>query len=355
MARKWLPEGVTDFKDRHGKIRYRFRRRGYKTIYFHSQPGTEEFREEYAAALASAPIEAGSGSGPAPFSYDALIASFYRTPKWIAMRPSSQKTYRGIVERFRAANGDKDVRRISTAAIDRKLGTMADTPAAANNLRKVLARLHRHAIKLGWRTDNPVAASDAFAQAGDGHHTWTESEIAQFEAQWPLGTRERLAMALLLYTALRRSDMVRLGRQHREGEWFVIRQQKTAAPIRLPIAPQLAEAIEAVEGSHLTYLVTQFGQPFTGDGFGNWFRRKCAKAGIPHCTPHGLRKAMSRRLAEAGATNQEGRAMTGHKSDRLFSHYASRANQGALAGAGMAKVVANLSENPVANLGKTKP
>jgi hypothetical protein len=81
------------------------------------------------------------------------------------------------------------VRRVTTANIERKLSSMRDTPAAANNLRK-LARLHRHAIKLGWRQDNPVDATDAF-RTGKGFHAWTESEIDAFDAKWPFGTRER--------------------------------------------------------------------------------------------------------------------------------------------------------------------
>ncbi|MEJ6008641.1 tyrosine-type recombinase/integrase [Novosphingobium aquae] len=288
-----------------------------------------------------------------PFTYDALVASFYRTPRWQAMSPSSQKTYRGIIERFRASNGTKDVRGIKTAAIESKLAAMASTPAAANNLRKVLARLHRHAIKLGWRTDNPVTATDGF-RTGDGHHAWTEDEIALYEARWPLGTRERLAMALLLYTALRRSDMIRLSRQHRvvvNGQpVFLIGQVKKAStsggkPISIPVIPQLLEAIDAVETTGIgTYLVTERGTPYkTGDSFGNWFRRKSRKAGLTNCSPHGLRKAMARRLVESGATQDEGRALT-DQSREIFAHYSKSADQARLSNTAAGKLVANLSE-----------
>jgi integrase len=337
--RRWLPENVTAYKDRHGKIRYRYRKRGQPSYSFRHEPGTPEFMEEYKAAK-----DATAEPGPrfAPFTYDALCASYYRTPKWLAMKPSSQNTYRGIIERFRKANGSKDVRRVTTAAIDAKLAKMAETPAAANNLRKTLAKLHRHAIKLDWRKDNPVAATDGY-KAGKGWHCWTEAEIAQFEARWPLGTRERLAMALLLYTALRKSDMVTVGRQHRKGGEFDLRHEKNDSDTTIPIAPQLAAALDAMPGTSMTYLVTEFGKPFTGNGFGNWFRDRCDKAGLPHCSAHGLRKAMSRRLAESGATPLEGRAITGHKTDKQFAYYAEQASKKKLAGAGMGKVVANLS------------
>ena len=334
MMHKWLPDNVTAYRDRHGRSRYRFRKKGLPTYHFRNEPGTPGFLEEYANAKAA---QAEKPPRHAPFTYDALISSFYRTPKWLGMKPSSQKTYRGIIERFRAKNGEKDVRLVTAAAIDRKLGDMADTPAAANNLRKTLSRLHRHAIKLGWRTDNPVDATDPYKQ-GKGWHCWTDAELAQFDARWPLGTRERLAKELLLETALRRSDVLTVGRQHRKGDKLHLHHSKNDSDTVIPVSPSLAAALDAVESGHMTYLVTQFGKPFTGNGFGNWFRRACQDAGLPHCSPHGLRKAMSRRLAESGATSLQGRAVTGHKTDKEFAYYAEQASKEAMAGDAMANL-----------------
>src|SRR5690606_19324838 len=128
----------------------------------------------------------------------------------------------------------------------------------------------RHAIKLGWRTDNPVVATDGYRQ-GKGWHCWTEAEIALYRARWPLGTRERIAMEMLLGTALRRSDMVTVGRQHRKGDEFHLRHEKNDSDTIIPIMPELAVALDAMPATTLTYLVTEFGKPFTGNGFGNWF------------------------------------------------------------------------------------
>lgn len=341
MPRRWLPDNVTQYRDRHGKTRYRYRKKGFKTHHFKAAPGTEEFREELHHAR-EAKLSAG---GSLPYTYDALIESFYRTAKWQEMKPSSQKTYGSIIERFRAKNGSKDVRRVQTPTIDALLSGMADRPAAANNLRKVLKRLHRHAIRLSWRTDNPVDATDPYKK-GKGWHCWTEAEIAQYEARWALGTRERLAFALLLYTALRRSDMVTIGRQHRQGGELILRHEKNDSETIIPIAEPLAQALDAMPESQMTYLQTEFGRPFTSNGFGNWFRRRCDVAGLPNCSAHGLRKAMSRRLAESGATSLEGRAITGHKTDKEFAHYAEQANKRKLAQAGMGKVMANPNGEP---------
>ena len=328
MRKRWLPANVTAFSDKCGRTRYRFRKAGVPTYLFRAEPGTPAFMEELARAKAAvaAPTER-----HAPGSFNALIESYYRSPKWARMQKSSQTMRRNALERFRTKHGDKPVDRLEARHIARWMAEMAETPHAANDLRKMLNQLMKHAILLGLRRDNPVDATEAIRVDGDGYHCWTEAEIKQYEARWPLGTRERLAIALLLYTGLRRSDMVNVGRQHRQGDKLVLRHAKNRSSTTIKILAPLAAAIDAMPDEHLTYLVTQTGKSFTAAGFGNWFREKCNLAGLPHCSAHGLRKAMARRLAESGATHLQGRAVTGHKSDAMFAHYAAAANRESLA------------------------
>lgn len=339
MKRRWLPENVTEYKDRHGKTRYRYRKHGQKTHSFKSQPGTAEFMAEYLQAKTSTPEQAQPRF--AHGTIDALITSYYHSPAFRELEVITQSTYRGILERWRKGRGDNPVASIRTHHIDAMMARMSDRPGAANNLRKMLSRIFRHAIKLNWIETNPVNASDKYRKTGNGFHCWTEEEIAQYETRWPLGTRERVAMALLLYTSLRKSDMVKVGRQHRRGDHLHLSHKKNDSNTTILIMRQLQEAIDACPSGHMPYLVTSFGKPFTANGFGNWFREACNEAGLPHCTAHGLRKAMARRLAESHATNQQGKAVTGQKSDRMFDYYAEQANRRDLADAALA----NLSEH----------
>ena len=69
----------------------------------------------------------------------------------------------------------------------------------ANFTKSVLQKLMKYAVKAKWREDNPMIGIERFKSGA--HHTWTEGELKTFEARWPLGTRQRLAYALLLYTA----------------------------------------------------------------------------------------------------------------------------------------------------------
>jgi len=164
----------------------------------------------------------------------------------------------------------------------------------------------------------------------DGIHTWTEAEIAQFEERHPIGTKARLAFALLLYTAQRRSDVVGMGRRHVRNGTIAVRQQKTGTMLQIPVHPKLREALGATFDKHLTFLVTEFGKPFSFAGFGNCDR--CAEVGLPkECSAHGLRKAACRRLAEAGCTAHQIRAISGHASLREVERYTKAADQAELA------------------------
>lgn len=340
--RRWLPENVTAFKDKCGRTRYRLRKKGLPQYLFRSEPGTPEFMAELARAIEALPPEPAPRFAPGTFN--ALIASYKRSKRWSQMKATSQQMRGNALARFAAKHGDKPVDRLEPRHIDKWMGEMAETPHAANDLRKMLNQLMKHARLLGLRRDNPVEVIDPIKTTSGGYHCWSEDEIAQYEARWPIGTRERLAMALLLYTGLRRGDMVNVGRQHRRGDKFVLYHGKNRSETVVRILPQLISALDAVPGEHLTYLVTRTGKAFTAAGFGNWFRERCNDAGLPNCSAHGLRKAMARRLAESGATHLQGRAVTGHKSDAMFSHYAAAANRETLADAAMDQLAESIGD-----------
>lgn len=133
--------------------------------------------------------------------------------------------------------------------------------------------------------------------------------------------------------------MIKISPAHRVGDRFVLIHGKNDSETSIPINAELEAAIAPFADTTGPYLQTMYAKPYTVDGFGNWFARKVADAGLPDtCRAHGLRKAMSRRLAESGATNQQGRAVTGHKTDREFTRYAAKANKGDMADQAMANL-----------------
>jgi integrase len=327
-----LPKHCSWNSDRHGTRRVRFRKRGV-TAYLTGIPWSEGFMREYAAALERAQAQ-GTNVGAArtkPGSFNALCVSYYRSPEFRGLKASTQVMRRNIIERFRNEHGDKPIARLGRAHIKDIIGAKANTPEAANNLLKVLRVLLSYAVSIDMVANNPAISVRRYKSEGEGFHTWTEAEIRQFEAKHTIGTRARLALALLLYTAQRRSDVVRMGWQHVRGDVIAVRQQKTNTPLLIPMHPELVQALASVPRTNLMFLMTEFNKPFTAAGFGNWFRKQCTAAGLPQCSAHGLRKAAATRLANAGCSSNQIMAITGHKALSQVAPYVREADQQRLA------------------------
>lgn len=344
---KVLPKYASAFCDRHGKERIRLRRTGWPTIYVAAKPGTPEFTEAYKQWEATPKAEIGAAK-IRPGSFDHLIARFYRSKTWAEIKPSTQYTYRGELERFRAKYGDRQARTMTARHVTNLIEQMHETPSAANNLLKRLRQLFDFAIRIGLRTDNPAKAVKPFKISTGGYATWQEEQIAQFEAHWPIGTMPRLAFDLALYTAQRRSDVRIMGPQHVERGKIRVKQLKTGKTLLLPIDPRLAASIAATPTGHLAYLISQKGAPFTAKSFGMWFMRQCRTAGLHGYSMHGLRKAASRRMAERGLSNQLIKSVTGHSSDSEVSRYTREAEQEKMAETAF-DLMANVENPDLAN------
>lgn len=285
----------------------------------------------YRLALAGQPprLEVGAGR-TRPGTVNAAVVGYYSSVAFRSLALGTQKLQRSILEQFRAEHGDKRIALLPREFIVRTLGRRS--PSVGRNWLKTLRALLQFSIAEGFRADDPTQGVKPPRIKSDGIHTWTEAEIAQYEARHPVGTRARLAFALLLYTAQRRSDVIGMGRQHVRSGTIAVRQQKTGTTLQIPIHPKLREALGITSDKHLTFLVTEFGRPFSFAGFGNWFRERCNEAELPQeCSAHGLRKAACRRLAEAGCTAHQIRAISGHVSLREVERYTKAADQAELA------------------------
>jgi integrase len=129
--------------------------------------------------------------------------------------------------------------------------------------------------------------------------------------------------------------VVLFGPSHVKIGWLTLTQVKNqrnkAIHLSLPIRPELQSVLDASPLGEKTFLVTEFNKPYTSNGFANWFRRRCDDAGLPHCSAHGLRKAAATRLAEAGASEHEIMAITGHTTSKEVSRYTKATRQKVLA------------------------
>jgi integrase len=319
------------YVDRHGKARHYLRKPGSKPVKLPGLVGSPEFMAAYGEAISitSTRTEIAATRTRAG-SINAVIVGYLSSAQYAGLAPASQRKYRRILEGLRRQHGDLGIATLERRHVVKMLDDKAATPSAARDFLKCLRLLVQHAIKLGIRDDDPTAGIRVKMPKSEGFRTWTEDDIAAFSAAYPVGTKPRLALELLLGTALRASDVVRVGRGNvRDGSICNIIQQKTKGALPpIPISAALAAAINAAApDEHVVFLVNEHGRSFTAHGFGKWFTTQCERVGLKGLSPHGLRKAACRRLAEAGCSANEIAAISGHVGLNEVARYTRQADQ----------------------------
>ncbi|GBQ19403.1 phage related integrase [Gluconacetobacter sacchari DSM 12717] len=320
---------IKKYKDRHGKVRHYLRRRGFKQIPL-PDPSDPSFFTTYQAALASTeePKEkpkAGVGT------FCALVDAWYESSAFRQLGPATQTNYRRILSRMQKEDyGAHAVTDFEPQYIRRFVARAADTPAAANHRLRLFRLLFRFAVEDGWIKTDPTLGVRRLKEKGEGAKSWSEDEIEKYEARWLSGSPQRLALALLLYTGQRRSDVVRMGWDDIESGFLRVRQAKTGAALLIPLHGALIAEIEQCDRSAPRFLLTREDdpRPYSPNGFYNRFVEWAKEAGLPAgLSPHGLRKAAARRLAEAGCTPHQIAAITGHKTLAEVERYTRAADQ----------------------------
>jgi integrase len=353
IRRRNQPKWVHAFLDGRGKLRLYLRRPGFQRVSLPGPLWSPAFMQAYEAALASQKREPIGARRTQPGTISGLIVAYYASTNYTGLAATTQVAYRRVVENFRREFGAGLVVGLKREHVRSLLEQKAKTPTAANDWLKKIRILMRFAVDRGLRDDDPTSLVRPIRIKSDGHRTWSEADIAQFQAAHPLGSNSRLALELLLNTGQRRSDVVRMGRQHIRGGMISVRQQKTGQRLDIPIHRDLDAAIAATPPDQMTFLVGRYGKPYTPDGFGNWFNDACKAAGLDvGLTPHGLRKAMCVRLAEAGCSASQIMSISGHRNIREVETYVAAANQKKLASDAMTLLEIGNSNQTVANPGR---
>jgi integrase len=313
-----LPKFVHGFIDRHGRPRFYFRRAGFKKVPLPGLPWSPEFMAAYQEATQGAPLVEIGAIRSKPGTVAAAVAGYFGSAVFASgLAESTRRTRRRILERFRSEHGNKSVATLGKVHVERIVNAKAGTPGEALNFLVALRALMRHAVTSGLRADDPTIGVRAPKYRSAGFYTWTEADIGAFEARHPKGTQARLALALLLYTAQRRADVVRMGRQHVRDGLLSVTQAKTGTALAIPLHPELRAVLDSTPTENMTFLVTRNGKPFHPDAFSHWFKRKCREAGLPaRAAAHGLRKAACRRLAELGCSASVIASISGHSTGR---------------------------------------
>lgn len=311
--------------------------------------GTPEFDAQCDAAFAGKVVEAVSKTEPG--SLQDLWDLYRKSSAWKSLKNATQRQRANIMTHVLAENGSKPFAKIRAEHIADGRERRAATPSQANNFLNTMRALFAWAVEAKLTSTNPASEVKTLRRPKtEGFLAWDMADVEKFRAHWPIGTRERLALEILLTTGLRRGDAAQLGKQHfrrvalsdDDGN-TVIRDEiemrpqksegKTNVVLTIPVAPELSVAMEATKTGDLTLIATASGKGMVKEGFGNWFGESARAAGIAkNC--HGLRKLAATVVAENGATEMQMMALFGWTDPAMARIYTKKANSRRLARAG---------------------
>lgn len=324
--------------------------------------GSETFMEEYRAAL----------DGKRPHGRQAPAGSLrwlwdqYRlADPWLSLSPATRRQRENIMSHVLRENGDKAFTGLRSEHITAGLDKRARTPSAARNFLDTMKGLFGWAKSRGHiRLDPTEGIKPPRRRKGSGFAPWTQAEVAAYQAKWPLGTRQRVWLDVLLYTGLRRGDAARLGNEHVNEDGIIsIVTEKTGTPVVIPLLTVLQKTLLAGPRGLGAWCVGERGTSFVKEAFGNTFSEAARAAGV-NKSAHGVRKVAATIAAENGATERELEAIFGWTGGRMASLYTRSAERAKLAAQATEKLnsipsqlvnVRGKAQNVIANQPLTKP
>lgn len=314
---------------RHGKVTWVVRVGHGPRTRLRAAYGTPEFEAEYHAAIRGEPVSGPRKAGTGTLQW--LWDDYRQSTAWGSLANATRRQRENIMHGVLKDAHDMPLSVVTRDAIIDGRERRAKTPSQANNFLNTMRALFAWALESRRVSKNPTEGVKIVKRPRTGgFRAWTEAEIDRFEAKWPIGSRERLAFTILLFTGLRRGDAAVLGRQHVSEGVIIMRAEKTGAQLTIPILPELARVIDATKTGDLTFISTSTGAPMKKESFGNWFHDACEAAGVPG-SAHGLRKAGAARAASNGATVAQLNAIFGWSDSQMASLYTKSADRVRLA------------------------
>lgn len=341
---------VKRFTDRHGRARYYYRRKGWPSVTLPDPlKGMREFNVAYAAAEERRPLPMAS-KAPQAGTMEALIVEYLGSRHYADLAPASKASYGSVLTMLRMRESAKaPVAAVTPASVEKLIDELIAKKRkgmAALTL-KVLKRLMKFAVQRNYRFDNPAREIDGVT--GGAYRSWTDAELAKFEARWPRGTTERLIYELALYTGQRRGDIARMTWADWQGNVVHVTQQKTGSKVEIKAHWSLQAELDLIAHREGPIVVDARGEAYEPPVMAKRLMAAAKAAKLPTaCKLHGLRKAATRRLAEAGCTDAQIMAVTGHQTREEVSRYTKGMNNRKAAEEAIAKLEVSNPVKPVA-------
>ena len=323
---------------RHGAIVWYVRIEKGPRIRIRGDYGSPEFKAAYDAAISGQTPPRKSAERAWPLRLHGSWAGSRNSGAWARLSGATRRQRENVFLHVIETAGDEPFAKITRKTIAAAMDRRKETPFAAIDFLKSMRGLFRWAF-LNLATSRAIQRKGyaALVLKPRASIAGQDAEIECFEARWPIGTRERLALALLLFTGLRRGDVVKLGRQHVKDGVITFRTEKTKTPVVIPLLPELAAIIDASKTGGLTFICGQGGRPMVKESFGTWFRLACKEAGVPG-RAHGLQRPGRRRPRIMARRSRELEAIFGWRGGQMAALYTRQADRTRLAKEAMEKL-----------------
>lgn len=352
MKRSKQFPNASHYTDKSGNRRWRYRHKGFSAE-LGTEYGSEEFLKRYEAAVKRVKVKHQIGENRTlPGSLDDLVVHFYKL-HFPTIQENTRADYRNVIEPLRIKFGKKPVNQMRVRHVMAMKASMSKTPMQANKMLKRLSQMMDLAVQMEWVAANPVKGVKKYPSTTDGFHTWDEGEIVRFYEVHEVGTPAYMCMTLMLHTGAAKVDAVKLGPANMKDGRIEYRRQKTkknpsGVLVSIPMHPALDAAIKA-QPATFTFLETRRGKARSRKGLGSSMRKWCDKAGLPMCSSHGLRKAICRRIAEAGGTPFEIMSVSGQVTLAMAQKYCETFGRRDLADSAFSKLGGTKPEQNLAN------
>jgi len=321
-----------------GHIYAYYRRDGLRQR-IRGEVGSEEWQAEYNRihkSFEQGPAEPGINPG----SLADLIALFKKSSDFAALKPSTRQSYARYMDLLREKYGAHKIRSMPREFVLELRDKHAEMPRKANYIISILRVLLAYALDRPSRFGiefNPAVKIKKL-ETGPGYPPWPDGLMAAVWDEEKCIPELRLAIATGAFTGQRISDCIAVTWKNYDGQQINLVQQKTGVELTIPVHPDLKSMFKGVPRKAVQILVDPRGRPWTRFALGKAVREFVTAAEYPGYSFHGLRKLASKNLAETGCTEDEIKAITGHQTSAMVSHYTKGANQKRLAKSAIKKL-----------------
>ncbi|MBO9441792.1 tyrosine-type recombinase/integrase [Phaeobacter italicus] len=302
---------------------YQYFRKDGRYVRLPDDPNSEEYDREYWRLM--------RGDGPLSqrYTFEKLILSYKQSPRWESLAPRTRADYSRVLEYISDKLGSKDPTKMRRSTIIDAQMANRHRARFANYIPHMLSILFEHSIDLDWQRDNPAKGISKI-KTGEGHKPWPTSAITAYRKH--ADGLALLIFELALGTGQRASDLTRMEWEHIEDSGIWVTQGKTKARLWLPFTARLAAVLDASQKTSPKFILAdRFGKQLNYDQLQKKVMAVRRIANLTEYSLHGLRYSAAGELAEAGCTDQQIAAITGHKSLTMVQKYSKGASQKRLA------------------------